>query len=80
MLTHRWVLRLLFCGTLGEHKLIQGYLSWVQSRQTLPAALRRVALTALRGDHISFRVIELIVISSMMVHSGESISRGLFLD
>ena len=80
MLPHRWVLHLLFCVTLGEDKLVLGYLSWVQSRQTLPAALRRVALTALRGNHISIRVLKLVVISSMMVHSGECIPRGLFLD
>ena len=80
MFPHRWILRFLFCGSLGEHKLVQGYLSWVQSRQTPPTALRRIALTALRGNHVSIRVVELVVISSMMIHPGEGISRGLFID
>ena len=74
------MLCLLFSGTLGENKLVQSYLSWVQSRQTLFTALWRIALTALRGNHVSIRIVELVVISSMMIHSGESISRGLFLD
>ena len=80
MLPHRWVLCLFFCGSLGEHELVQGYLSWVQSRQTLSTALWRIALAALRGNHVSIRVVELVVISCMMIHSGECISRGLFLE
>lgn len=80
MLPHWWVLRLLFCGSLSEHKLVEGNLSWVQSRQTLSTALWRIALAALRGNHVSIWFVEFIVISSMMIHSCECISRGLFLD